>query len=70
MVHFKTNKIPCWKNKKIGFLIIFFLLRWRENIWKEWLFYELGPGVNYHKRYDYRPNYNISFGIDMFFGHI
>jgi len=47
-----------------------FLLRWRENIWKKWLFYEVGPGLNYHEQYDYRPNYNIFFGIDMFFGHI
>jgi|GEM_PF-3565315 len=47
-----------------------FLVRWRENIWKKWLFYEIGPGINYHEQYDYRPNYNIFFGIDMFFGHI
>ena len=47
-----------------------FLARWRENILKEWLFYEVGPGLNYHEQYDYRPNYTIYFGIDMFFGHI
>lgn len=47
-----------------------FLIRWRENIWRKWLFYEIGPGVNYHKKHDYRPNYNIFFGIDLFFGHI
>jgi len=47
-----------------------FLARWRENIWKEWLFYEVGSGVNYHEQNDYRPNYNVFIGIDMFFGHI
>ena len=47
-----------------------FLLRWRENFWKKWLFYEIGPGVNYHEEHEYRPNYNIFFGIDLFFGHV
>lgn len=47
-----------------------FLVRWRENIWRKWLFYEVGPGVNYHEEHDYRPNYNIYFGIDLFFGHV
>ncbi len=47
-----------------------FLMRWRENFWKEWLFYEIGPGVNWHEQHDYRPNYNIYFRIDMFFGHV
>lgn len=47
-----------------------FLMRWRENFWKEWLFYEIAPGVNYHEQHDYRPNYNIYFRIDMFFGHV
>ncbi len=47
-----------------------FIMRWRENFWKEWLFYEIAPGINYHERHDYRPNYNIFFRIDMFFGHV
>jgi hypothetical protein len=47
-----------------------FSLRWRENIWKKWLFYEISPGVNYHESHDYRPNYNIYFAIDLFFGHV
>jgi hypothetical protein len=48
----------------------FFTLGWRENIFKPWLFYEVGPGVNYHETHDYRPNYNIYFKIDLFFGHV
>jgi len=47
-----------------------FSIRWRENIWKKWLFYEIAPGVNYHEQHDYRPNYNIYFGLDLFFGHV
>lgn len=47
-----------------------FTLSWRENIFKPWLFYEIGPGVNYHEQHDYRPNYNIYFKIDLFFGHV
>lgn len=47
-----------------------FSIRWRENIWKEWFFYEISPGVNYHESHDYRPNYNINLRIDLFFGHV
>jgi hypothetical protein len=47
-----------------------FSIRWRENIWKKWLFYEITPGVNYHEIHDYRPNYNINLRIDLFFGHV
>jgi len=55
------------ENKVFNYL---FLLRWRENIWRKWLFYEIGPGVNYHEEHGYRPNYNIFFGLDLFFGHV
>jgi hypothetical protein len=54
-------------NKVYNYL---FLLRYRQNIWKKWFFYEIAPGVNYHEIYDYRPNYNINFRIDLFFGHV
>lgn len=47
-----------------------FQVKWREQFWKKWLFYEVAPGVNYHEQHDYRPNYNILFKIDMFFGHV
>ncbi len=45
-------------------------VRWRENIWKKWLFYEITPGVNYHEENDYRPNYNILFRVELFFGRV
>jgi len=47
-----------------------FSVNWRENILKPWLFYEIAPGVNYHEAHGYRPNYNIYFKIDLFFGHV
>jgi len=55
------------KNKVYNYL---FLMRWRENIFRKWFFYEVGTGVNYHQVHDYRPNYNLYFGIDLFFGHV
>ncbi len=55
------------ENKVFNYL---FSISWRENIFKPWLFYEVGPGVNYHEAHDYRPNYNIHFKIDLFFGHV
>ena len=45
-------------------------MRWRENVFKKWFFYEIGTGVNYHQAHDYRPNYNLHIGIDLFFGHV
>lgn len=55
------------ENRVFNYLLSF---TWRENIFKPWLFYEIGPGVNYHEIHDYRPNYNIYFKIDLFFGHV
>lgn len=47
-----------------------FSMGWRQNFLKKWLFYEINPGVNYHKEHRFRPNYNIYFRIDLFFGHV
>ena len=64
------TEVPLLEKEENRVFNYLFLVRWRENIWKKWLFYEVGPGVNYHEQYDYRPNYTIFFGLDMFFGHI
>ena len=40
----------------------------RQNVWKKWFFYEVAPGLNFHKQYDYKVNYSILFSIDMYFG--
>jgi hypothetical protein len=43
--------------------------RWRESIWRKWFFYEIGPSVNFHKKFDYKPNYSLNFMIDFYFGN-
>ncbi len=42
----------------------------RQNIWRKWLFYELQPGINFHKTYDYEANYTIRAFLDIFIGNI
>jgi len=40
----------------------------RHNIWRKWFFYEVRPGVNFHKVYDYEPNYTLRVLFDFHFG--
>ncbi|MDQ1325499.1 MAG: hypothetical protein QG564_623 [Campylobacterota bacterium] len=44
-------------------------LRWRESVWRKWFFYEVGPAVNFHRQYDYKPNYSVHFMVDFYFGN-
>lgn len=41
---------------------------WRENIWRKWFYYEVRPGVNFEKQYDYEPNYTVYIFLDFYFG--
>jgi len=41
---------------------------WRENIWRKWFYYEVRPGVNFQKQYDYEPNYTLRLIFDFYFG--
>ena len=43
-------------------------LTFRQNFYRKWLFYELSPGVNFHKNYDFEPNYRFYIRLDAFFG--
>lgn len=43
-------------------------INWRQNVWKKWFYYEISPGFNFHKQYDYKANYSLRFAIDMYFG--
>ncbi len=45
-------------------------LSWRENIWKDWFYYQISPGVSFHKQYDYNPNYILIFLVDIYFGSL
>jgi hypothetical protein len=40
----------------------------RHNIWRKWFFYEVRPGVNFHKIHDYEPNYTLRVFLDFHFG--
>ena len=42
----------------------------RQNFYRKWLFYELRPGVNFHKIYDYEANYTLRVFLDIFIGNI
>jgi len=43
-------------------------LTFRQNIYRKWLFYEVSPGINFHKVHDFNPNYRFYIRLDMFFG--
>ena len=45
-------------------------LSWRHNVWKKWFYYELRPGVNFARNYNYEANYTIRVYLDFFFGNI
>lgn len=45
-------------------------ISWRDNIWKQWLFYEIRPSVNFHKKHDFEANYAIKFTLDYYIGHL
>jgi len=40
----------------------------RQSIWRKWFFYEVRPGVSFHKDYAYEPNYTLRFLLDFHFG--
>ena len=40
----------------------------RQNIWRKWFFYEVRPGVNFHRDHDYEPNYTLRVFFDFQFG--
>jgi len=46
------------------------IISWRESIWKKWFFYELRPGISFHKIYDYDANYTFNFLVDFYFGKL
>ena len=45
-------------------------LSWRRSVWRKWFFYELQPGVNFHKNYEYRANYALKIFLDFYFGEL
>ena len=45
-------------------------LSWRKSVWRKWFFYELQPGVNFHKKHEYRANYALKLFFDFYFGEL
>ncbi|MBE0515225.1 hypothetical protein [Sulfurimonas sp.] len=43
---------------------------WRQNVFKQWISLELGPGISFHRQYGYEPNYVFQFNVDFYFGNI
>lgn len=42
-------------------------LNWRQSIWKKWFFYEVRPGIDFKKSYDFKPNYKLMLLTDFYF---
>lgn len=42
----------------------------RKNIYRNWLFYEVSPSVNFHKSHDFKPNYRLYLRLDAFLGKL
>ena len=43
-------------------------ISYRANIWRKWFYYEIKPGVNFHRDVNYKPNYSLRFFFDFYFG--
>lgn len=43
---------------------------WRQNLFKEYLFYQLQPFVEFDQKYNYNPNYVLRAHIELFFGKV
>lgn len=45
-------------------------ISWRQSIFRDWLYYQVTPGVSFHKDFDYAPNYTLVFLVDLYFGRL
>ncbi len=41
---------------------------WRKNVWRKWFYYEVRPGINFHRDHDYKVNYSFRIFFDFYFG--
>jgi len=64
------NAIPIVYEQMNGIYNYSTSLSWRQNFYRKWLFYELQPGVNFHKTYEYEPNYTLRVLLDIYIGNI
>lgn len=40
---------------------------WRQQFFKNYLYYQVEPILSYHEQYNYKPNYILRFTVDLFF---
>ncbi|MFA6189666.1 MAG: hypothetical protein WC680_10365 [Sulfuricurvum sp.] len=40
---------------------------WRQQFFKDYLYYQIEPILSYHEEYNYKPNYLLRFTVDIFF---
>lgn len=40
---------------------------WRQQFFKDYLYYQIEPTLSYHEEYNYKPNYLLRFTVDIFF---
>ena len=41
---------------------------YKKSIWREWLYYEIEPRIEWERTYDFDVNYVILFSLEIFFG--
>ena len=47
-----------------------FRVRWRQNIWRPWFFYDVWPSVSYRSTNDYRREVGLLLRAEIIIGHI
>ncbi len=45
-------------------------IKFRQNIYKKWMFYELSPKVNFHRDDDFESTFSFRASLEFFFGNI
>ncbi len=43
---------------------------WKQGLYKDWLFYDIEPLVEWQRKYYYDENYIVRFNLEFWFGHI
>jgi hypothetical protein len=47
---------------------LWFGIKYRTRIWREWLFFEVSPQISFRREYDFEPVTGITFAVEGFFG--
>ncbi len=58
------------KSQKEGIYSYMLKLTWKKNIFREYLFYQLEPTVEFDRVYDFQANYLLKLYFELYFGKI